>query len=96
MKRYGVDDVLMDGWTVQYVKHISIGNGCMDWRKFLEFICCTLSHRVSFIVCFIVSSHILYSNSLVTFENSPFSSFVFQKIGFVSLNPWCVQPFSSM
>lgn len=35
-----------------------------------------------------------YTNSLVTFENSPFSSFVFQKIGFVSLNPCFTQPSS--
>lgn len=38
----------------------------------------------------------VYSKLLVTLENSPFSSFVFQKIGFVSLKPWCTQPSSLM
>lgn len=36
----------------------------------------------------------LYSNALVTFENSPFSSFVCQKIGFVSMKPCLTQPAS--
>lgn len=35
-----------------------------------------------------------YSSSLVTLVNSPFSSFVFQKIGFVSLNPCLTHPSS--
>lgn len=33
-------------------------------------------------------------NSDVTLENSPFSNFVFQKIGFISSNPWWTQPSS--
>lgn len=35
-----------------------------------------------------------YSSALVTFENSPFLSFVSQKMGFVSLKPCLTQPSS--
>lgn len=48
--------------------------------------------------CFKTNKHysvsLLYSNALVTFENSPFSSFVCQKIGFVSMKPCLTQPAS--